>query len=47
MAERVSRALDAVAAPRAEFEVREVALIRSILQPGGAVYERLAAASLA
>jgi 2'-5' RNA ligase len=47
MAERVTRALDAVAAPRAEFEVREVALIRSILQPGGAVYERLAAASLA
>lgn len=29
--------------PRAEFDVREVVLMRSTLQPGGAVYERLAA----
>ena len=47
MAERVSQALDAVAAPRAEFEVREVLLMRSTLQPGGAVYERLAGFPLA
>lgn len=47
MAERVSRALDAVVAPKAEFEVREVLLMRSTLQPGGAVYERLAAFPLA
>lgn len=42
-AERVSQALEAVAPPRAEFEVREVLLMRSTLQPGGAAYERLAA----
>jgi len=47
MAERVSRALDGVAAPKAEFEVREVALMRSSLQPGGAVYERLVGFPLA
>ena len=47
VAERVSRALDSVAAPRAEFEVREVLLMRSSLQPGGAVYERLAGFPLA
>ncbi len=47
MAERVSRALDAVVAPKAEFEVREVLLMRSTLQPGGAVYERLAGFPLA
>ncbi len=41
-AERVSRALEAVEPPRVEFEVREIVLIRSRLQPGGAVYERLA-----
>ncbi len=42
-AERISRALDAVEPPRAEFEVGEIVLIRSRLQTGGAVYERLAA----
>jgi len=42
-AERIVQALESVAAPRAEFDVREVVLIRSTLQPGGAVYERLAA----
>ncbi len=47
MAERVSRALDAVAAPRAEFDVREVLLMRSTLLQGGAVYERLAGFPLA
>ncbi len=41
-AERVSQALEAVEPPRAEFEVREIVLIRSRLQSGGAVYERLA-----
>ncbi len=46
-AERVSRALEAVEPPRAEFEVREIVLIRSRLQPGGAVYERLAGFPLA
>ena len=46
-AERVSRALEAVEPPRVEFEVREIVLIRSRLQPGGAVYERLAGFPLA
>ena len=46
-AERVSRALEAVAPPRSEFEVREVLLMRSTLKPGGAEYERLAAFPLA
>ncbi len=46
-AERVSQALEAVEPPRAEFEVREIVLIRSRLQPGGAVYERLAGFPLA
>ena len=46
-AERVSRALEAVEPPRAEFEVREIVLIRSRLQPGGAVYERLSGFPLA
>lgn len=41
-AEGISRALEAVAPPRAEFEVNEVVLMRSRLQPGGALYERLA-----
>lgn len=41
LGERVSTALAAVPPPQAEFEVNEVALIRSTLQPGGAVYERL------
>ncbi len=43
MGDRVDRALRAVTPPRAEFDVREVVLMRSTLQPGGAVYERLAA----
>lgn len=43
IAQRVSQALESVEPPRAEFEVREVVLMRSTLQPGGAVYERLAA----
>ena len=46
-AEMISRALAAVEPPRAEFEVREIVLMRSRLQPGGAVYERLAGFSLA
>ena len=41
-AERITHGLRAVEPPRAEFDVREVVLMRSILQPGGAVYERLA-----
>lgn len=43
MAERVDQALREVTPPRAEFDVREVVLMRSTLQPSGAVYERLAA----
>ena len=43
LAERVSRALAAVAAPRGEFEVKEVVLMRSRLQAGGAVHSRAAA----
>lgn len=42
-AERVSRALAAVAAPRGEIEVTEVVLMRSKLQAGGAVHSRVAA----
>ncbi|GAG17445.1 unnamed protein product, partial [marine sediment metagenome] len=42
-AERIAQALESVAPPRSEFDVREVVLMRSTLQPGGAVYERLAA----
>ncbi len=42
-ADRIAQALESVAPPRAEFDVREVVLMRSTLQPGGAVYERLAA----
>ncbi len=42
-AERIEQALRAMSPPRAEFDVREVVLMRSTLQPGGAVYERLAA----
>lgn len=40
--ERIAQALESVTSPRAEFDVREVVLMRSTLQPGGAVYERLA-----
>ena len=43
LAERVSRALAAVAAPRGEIEVTELLLMRSRLQPSGAVYSRVAA----
>jgi len=46
-AERIAQALQAVTPPQVEFDVREVVLMRSILQPGGAVYERLAAFPLA
>ena len=42
LAERVSRALEAVAAPKGEFEATELVLMRSRLQPGGAVYTRVA-----
>ena len=42
-AESIEQALRAMSPPRAEFDVREVVLMRSTLQPGGAVYERLAA----
>lgn len=42
LAERISRALEAVAAPRGEIEVTEVVLMRSRLQPGGAVHSRVA-----
>lgn len=42
-AERVAHALRAATPPQAEFDVREIVLMRSTLQPGGAVYERLAA----
>jgi 2'-5' RNA ligase len=42
-AERVVHALQAVTPPQADFDVRELLLMRSTLQPGGAVYERLAA----
>ena len=43
LAERVGRALEAVASPRGEFEATELLLMRSKLQPGGAVYSRVAA----
>ena len=43
LAERVSRALAAVAAPQGEFRATELLLMRSSLQPGGAVYSRVAA----
>ena len=46
LAERVARALEAVAAPRGEFEATELVLMRSRLQPGGAVYSRVATFSL-
>jgi 2'-5' RNA ligase len=42
LAERVARALAAVTAPSGEIEVTEVVLMRSRLQPGGAVYSRVA-----
>jgi len=43
LAERISRALETVAAARGEFEATELLLMRSSLQPGGAVYSRVAA----
>ena len=43
LAERVSWALAAVAAPRGEIEVTELLLMRSRLQPSGAAYSRVAA----
>ena len=42
LAERLSRALEAAAAPRGEFPATEVVLMRSRLQPGGTVYSRVA-----
>lgn len=42
-AERIAQGLQAVTPPGTEFDVREVVLMRSTLQPGGAMYERLAA----
>ena len=42
LADRLSRALATVAAPRGEIEVTEVVLMRSRLQPGGALYSRVA-----
>jgi 2'-5' RNA ligase len=45
-AESISQALEAVTPPQREFEVSEVLLMRSTLQPGGAVYTRLAAVPL-
>ena len=43
LAERLSRALTAVATPQGEFRATELLLMRSRLQPGGAVYSRVAA----
>ena len=43
LAERVAGALEAVAAARGEIEATELVLMRSSLQPGGAVYSRVAA----
>ncbi len=45
-APRIAQALEAVRTPAAELEVREIALMRSTLGPGGAVYERLATFAL-
>jgi len=42
LAERLSRALEAAATQRGEFPATEVVLMRSQLQPGGAVYSRVA-----
>ena len=46
-AERISQALERVTPPRAEFAAREIVLMRSKLQPGGAVYDCLATFPLA
>src|SRR3990172_2049596 len=43
LAERISRALAAVVPPQDRFEATEVVLMRSELQPGGAVYSRVQA----
>ncbi len=40
---QIQEALKAVAVPTAQQKVMEVSLVRSILQPGGAVYKREAA----
>jgi len=45
-AEGIAHALRAVTPAQAELDVREVVLMRSTLQPGGAVYEPLAALPL-
>lgn len=46
IAERLSEALAAAGAPSGQIDVREIVLMRSTLQPGGAVYEQLAAFAL-
>ena len=43
LAERISRALETVAPPQDRFEAAEVVLMRSELQPSGAVYSRVRA----
>ena len=43
LAERLSRALAVVVPARGEFEATELVLMRSSLQPDGAVYSRVAA----
>ena len=46
LARRIAEALQAVRAAQGEMEVREVSLMQSTLQAGGAVYQQLAAFSL-
>ncbi len=46
LAPRIAEALPVVQVPRAELEVRELSLMRSTLQTGGAVYQRLSAFAL-
>lgn len=46
LAARIADLLRQVEPPRGEVGVREISLIRSTLQPGGAVYERLDAFAL-
>ncbi len=46
LAARIAEALQLVRVPPAEIEVRQVTLMRSTLQSGGAVYQQLAAFAL-
>ncbi|MEE8384856.1 MAG: RNA 2',3'-cyclic phosphodiesterase [Dehalococcoidia bacterium] len=46
LAARIAEALPQVPVPPVEIEVRQVSLMRSTLQSGGAVYEQLAAFAL-